>query len=114
MKKNNIKKSFILIKWVLLTGLLAIKYSISLNSMQVCIAKQTHINLNPDEHNQGLCHYPFLVSLGKFHEKTWCKFKWKEWWIEINQLKTLIKNTWCSCRYKFDGNKCNSNQKWNN
>ena len=87
--------------------------------------------MNPGEHNQGLRHYPFIVSLGKFNEscntfdniqsrlcvinKTWSKFKWKEWSItERNELKTLIKHTLCSCRCKLDRKKCNSNQKWNN
>ena len=33
---------------------------------------------------------------------------------EINESKTLAKHTSCECKYKFDGRKCNSNQKWNN
>ena len=28
-----------------------------------CIARPTLTDLKPDEHNQGLCHYPFIVSL---------------------------------------------------
>ena len=31
----------------------------------------------------------------------------------INELKTLTKHISCECKYKFDGRKCNSNQKWN-
>ena len=33
---------------------------------------------------------------------------------EINQSKTLTKHISCECRCKFDGRKCNSNQKCNN
>ena len=34
--------------------------------------------------------------------------------IRINESKTLAKHTSCECKCKFDGIKCNSNQKWNN
>ena len=32
----------------------------------------------------------------------------------INKLKTLTKDISCECKCRFDGRKCNSNQKWNN
>ena len=32
----------------------------------------------------------------------------------INKLKILTKHISCKCKCKFDGRKCNSNQKWNN
>ena len=32
----------------------------------------------------------------------------------INKLKTLTKHISCKCKCKFDGRKCNSNQKSNN
>ena len=32
----------------------------------------------------------------------------------INEFKTLTKHTLCKCKCKFDGRKCNSNQKLNN
>ena len=32
----------------------------------------------------------------------------------INESKTLTKHLSCKCKCKFDGRKCNSNQKWNN
>ena len=32
----------------------------------------------------------------------------------INESKTLAKHISCKCKCKFDGRKCNSNQKWNN
>ena len=33
---------------------------------------------------------------------------------EINESKTLTKHISCECKCKFDGRKCNSDQKWNN
>ena len=32
----------------------------------------------------------------------------------INEQEALTKHISCECRCKFDGRKCNSNQKWNN
>ena len=32
----------------------------------------------------------------------------------INESKTLTKHKSCECKCKFDGTKCNSNQRWNN
>ena len=32
----------------------------------------------------------------------------------INESKALTKHISCECKCKFDGRKCNSNQKWNN
>ena len=32
----------------------------------------------------------------------------------INKSKILTKHISCECKCKFDGGKCNSNQKWNN
>ena len=31
-----------------------------------------------------------------------------------NESKNLTKDISCECKCKFDGRKCNSNQKWNN
>ena len=31
----------------------------------------------------------------------------------INESRTLTKHISCECKCKFDGRKCNSNQKWN-
>ena len=36
------------------------------------------------------------------------RYVWK------NESKLLTKDTSCECKIKFDGRKCNSNQKWNN
>ena len=35
---------------------------ISLNN-QPCMIRSTLIDLNPDEYNQGLCYYAFLINL---------------------------------------------------
>ena len=32
----------------------------------------------------------------------------------VNESKILTKHVSCQCKCKFDGRKCNSNQKWNN
>ena len=32
----------------------------------------------------------------------------------INESKILTKDVLCKCKYKFDGRKCKSIQKWNN
>ena len=32
----------------------------------------------------------------------------------INESRTLTKRILCDCKCRFDGRKCNSNQKWNN
>ena len=35
-------------------------------------------------------------------------------WLQNNESKFLTKDKWCECKCKFDGRKCNSDQKWNN
>ena len=32
----------------------------------------------------------------------------------INELKTLTKHILCECKCRFDGRKCNPDQRWNN
>ena len=32
----------------------------------------------------------------------------------INESKLIIKHISCECKCKFNGRKCNSNQRWNN
>ena len=36
------------------------------------------------------------------------------WLEEKKELKILTKDVSCKCKCKFDGRKCNSDQKWNN
>ena len=59
-----IKKVFIVL--LSLSGSLATK-CIALNN-QTCFTRPTLIDLNSDENNQGLHHYPFIVNLAKFNE----------------------------------------------
>ena len=35
-------------------------------------------------------------------------------WLQNNESKFLTKDKWCEYKCKFDGRKCNSDQKWNN
>ena len=43
-----------------------------------------------------------------------CKCKCLNMITRINESKILTKHLSCECECKFDGRKCNSNQKWNN
>ena len=38
---------------------------LSFSRTKACIARPTFLNLNPDEHNQELLHYLFMVKLDK-------------------------------------------------
>ena len=87
-------------------------------------------NLHPNKCTQGLRHYPFAINLDKCVES----YKTLEdlssracipnktenlnlrdfnMITEINESKTLTKRESCKCECKFDGRKCNENQKWN-
>ena len=87
------------------------------------------IDLNPDEHNQGLYQHPFMVSLDRY-DGSCNTFDDPSGWMHvpniaengnlnvfnirrINEPKTLIKHIWCDCKCKFYGRKYNSNKKWN-
>ena len=72
--------------------------------------KKIFNGLRPNECTQGLHYYPFAVKLDRcvggcntLNDLT-----------GINESKTLTKHVSCECKCKFDGRKCNSNQKWNN
>ena len=52
-----------------------------------CMTRPTLIDLNLDEYN--------MIT-------------------KTNESKTLAKHISCRCNCKFDGRKCNSNQKWKN
>ena len=91
----------------------------------------TIINLHLIEYNQELHYCPFAVNLDRcvrsfntvndFSIKVCVPNKVEDLNLSafnmiarINKSKTLTKHTSCECKYKFDGRKCNSNQKWNN
>ena len=95
------------------------------------MARVTLLNLNPDEYNQGLRYYQFMVNLDRFNGcfntlnnpfKRICVPNKTEdvnlsifnMITKINKSKTLTRHISCICKSKFDGRKCNSNQKWKN
>ena len=103
---------------------------VSLNN-QKYMTQPTFINLHSYEYSQELCYYPFVVNLDRCDGR--CNtlddrssrvyisnetenlnlnvFNMK---TEINKSRTLTKHISCKCKCKFDGRKCNLNQKWNN
>ena len=101
---------------------------ISLNS-QPLLSRSFLIVLNSGEHNQGLHYYPFIINLGKCNRSSntlddpsarKCNLNKTEEVISssfnmitrINESKILAKSNQSKC--KFDGRKCNSNQKMKN
>ena len=87
-------------------------------------------NLHPNEYGQELCYYLFAVNLDR------CAWSWNtldgpsnrvcvpnqtedlnlhvfNMVTGINESRTLTKHISCKCECKFDGRKCNLNQKWN-
>ena len=74
MNKNNIKITFGFIKQVFITLLSFSRLLASMTNVpnfttliplndQPCMARLTLIDLNPDEYNQVLRYYPFMVNL---------------------------------------------------
>ena len=124
-----IKKMFI----VLLTNIVnASNHAecVSLSNKK-CEILPTLINLHPDKYNQELHYYPSAVKLDKcvgscntlndLSNKVCVPNKTKDSNIHvfnmitgINESKILTKHLSCKFKCKFDGRKCNSNQKWNN
>ena len=102
---------------------------IYLNNQQ-CTNQPTHINLHPNESTQGLCYYPFAVTLDRYtgscntlndlSNRVCVPNKTEDLDLSIfnmiagiSDLKILTKHVSCKCKCKFDGKICNSNQKWN-
>ena len=100
-------------------------------SNQKCEIQPTIFKLHPNEYTQWLRYYPFAVNLYRFFRsfntlnnlsnKVCVASKTEDLNLSvfnmitrINQSKTLTKHISCKCKFKFDGRKCNSNQKWNN
>ena len=124
-----IKKIFIGILISLINGSDYTNY-VSLSN-QKCMIQPTLINLHPNEHSQELHYYPFTVKLDRcvgscntineLSNKVCVPNKIEHLNIHIfnmitgiNESKILTKDTSSECKCKFDGRKCNSNQKWNN
>ena len=87
--------------------------------------------LHPNGYSQELHYYPFTIKLDRcvgscsiLHDlsnKVCVPNKTEDLNLRvfnmitgINELKTLTKHVLCECKCKFNGRKCNSNQKWNN
>ena len=100
-------------------------------SNQKSMAQSTLINLHPNEYCQEFHYYPFLVKLhrcvGSYNtlsdlsNKEWIPNKTNDLNLslfnmltEINESKILTKRISCKCKCKFDGQKCNPDQCWNN
>ena len=103
---------------------------ISLNN-QPCMTRSTFIDLNPHGYNQVLRYYSFMVNLDRCNRNcnTFDDLSYRicvsnktadlnlsvfNVITRINEPKTLAKHTACKRKRKFDGRKCNSNQKCNN
>ena len=92
------------------------------------------INLQPNDYNQKLHHYPFAVksdrcvesynTLNDLSNKVCLPNKTED--SNLNVLNVIIgtneskitnksrtKHISCECKYRFDGRKCNSDQWWN-
>ena len=91
----------------------------------------TVINLHSHEYNQILWYYSFVVGLDRcfgscntldeLSNRVCIPNKTEDLNVNvlnimtgINESKILTKHLSCKCERKFDGRKCNSNQKWNN
>ena len=91
----------------------------------------TLINLHPNEYSQEFHYYPFAVKLDRWvgscntpnNLSNNVRVPNKTGHLNltvftlitgINKSKTLTKVISCECECKFDGRKCNSNQRWNN
>ena len=89
------------------------------------------INLHPNEYSQKLCYYSFVVNLDRcagscntlddFSNKVCVTNETEGLTLHvfnmitgINESRTLTKHIPFKCEFKFDGGKCNLNQKWNN
>ena len=98
---------------------------------QKCEIQPTHISLHPNEYSQELHYGPFAVkldrlvgscnSLNDLSNKVCVSNETEYLNVNVfntntgrNESKILTKVIACECKYKFDGRKCNLNQKWNN
>ena len=102
---------------------------ISLNNQQY-MARPNLTDLNSDEYDQGLRYHPLTINLDRSYgicntlddlsDRIFVSNKTEVVHLSnFNKLtrktesKTLGKLISCECKCKFDGRKCNSNQKWN-
>ena len=100
-------------------------------SNQKCMIQPTLINLHPNEYSQEFHYCPFAVKLDRcvgscntlnnLSTKVCAPNKTEDLILSvfntitgINESKTLTKHISCKCNRRFKGNKCNSDQWWNN
>ena len=103
----------------------------ALLSNQKCKIQPTIINLHPNEYSEEFHYYPFCIKLDRFvgssntlndlSNKVCVPNKIEDSNVNvfniitgINESETLTKDISRECKCKFDGKKCNSNQRWNN
>ena len=135
MKKHNIKEFLIKKVFIGLLNSVVVNASshtkcVSLSN-QKCKIQPTLINPDTNKYSEELHYYPFTVKLDRSVEshstlndlsnkvcvpnKTEVlNLRMFNIITDINKSKILTKHISCECKYKFDGRKCNSNQKWNN
>ena len=100
-------------------------------SNQKCMTQPTLINLHPNENSKEFHYYPFAFKLHRcvgscntlndLSNKVYIPNKTKDLNLSmfnmitgINELKALTKHISCKCKCRFDGRKCNSDQRWSN
>ena len=94
------------------------------------MTQPTLIHLHPNEYIEGFAFvFPFVFNLDRcmgscntlnnlfnkvcIPNKTGLNLSVFNMITGINESKILTKDITCKCKCKFDGRKCNSNQKWN-
>ena len=95
-------------------------------SNQKCMIEPSLINLHPNEYTQELHYYPFAAKLNRcvgscstlndLSNKVCVPEKTKDFTTHVFNMIAGIFSTKVilrKCKLKFDGRKCNSNQKWN-
>ena len=104
-----------------------ISQHISLNN-QPCMTRPTLIGLNPDEYNQELCYYPFIVNLDRCNgicnilndtSSICVPNKGEDVYFSVFNMisgtnESSSKQIPCKRKCKFDGRKFNSHKKWSN
>ena len=100
-------------------------------SNKKCEIQPSLINLHPNEHNQELHYYLFVIKLDKcidscstlndLSNRVCVPNKTEDLNIHVfsmitgkSESKILTRDISCECKCRFDGKKCNSDQWWNN
>ena len=98
---------------------------------QKSMIQSTLINLHPNGYSQELHYYPFAVNLDRYvrscntlydfcdkvcvpNRTEYLNLSVFNMITGINKFQTLTKHISCKSKSKFNGRKCNSNQKLNN